>query len=189
MVRNTMTISLPNIGHIFTHCLRMISYSFLLFISPILSTLVPLFCSGIPLVYKFDTAMKPVPQNGSVYPLSGEFLEKKGLLRNALALEEELSTKIPGAMLLLLPVLLPLLQPLLQPLQVPLVRSYLYYLYCNLYYNHLTPTSLLTTSPTCRSSELSTFYSLLISPLLLLSSYFTLLFPFHSQDMICLMPI
>ena len=40
--------------------------------------------------------MKPIPQTGSVYPLSGEFLEKKGLLRNALAIEEELSTKIPG---------------------------------------------------------------------------------------------
>ena len=40
--------------------------------------------------------MKPIPQNGSVLPLSGEFLEKKGLLRNALALEEELSTKIAG---------------------------------------------------------------------------------------------
>ena len=52
--------------------------------------------NGIPLVYKFDQHMRPVPQNGSEFPLTGEYLEKKGLLRNALELENELSQKIPG---------------------------------------------------------------------------------------------
>ena len=41
--------------------------------------------NGIPLVYKFDRAMRPVVQELAVSPLSGEFLEKKGLLRAALA--------------------------------------------------------------------------------------------------------
>ena len=40
--------------------------------------------------------MRPLPLEGSEFPLTGEFLEKKGLLRNALALETELSQKIPG---------------------------------------------------------------------------------------------
>jgi 2,3-bisphosphoglycerate-dependent phosphoglycerate mutase len=41
--------------------------------------------NGIPLVYKFDMNMKPVVQDDASPPLSGEFLEKKGLLRAALA--------------------------------------------------------------------------------------------------------
>ena len=52
--------------------------------------------AGIPLVFKFDTNMMPVRHNRSEYPLSGEFLEKKDLLLNALAMERELSSKIPG---------------------------------------------------------------------------------------------
>lgn len=35
--------------------------------------------NGIPLVYKFDKKMKPVPQANAVAPLRGEFLEKKGI--------------------------------------------------------------------------------------------------------------
>ena len=33
--------------------------------------------NGIPLVYKFDMHMKPVPQKKAVFPLSGEYLEKR----------------------------------------------------------------------------------------------------------------
>ena len=52
--------------------------------------------NGIPLVYKFDKSMRPVQQERAVRPLSGEFLEKKGLLRAALAKEEELAMRVPG---------------------------------------------------------------------------------------------
>ena len=52
--------------------------------------------NGIPLVYKFDKNMKPIKQEKSVEPLSGEFLEKKGLLRAALAQEAELAMHVPG---------------------------------------------------------------------------------------------
>lgn len=50
----------------------------------------------IPLVYKFDQNMKPVSQSKAVPPLSGEYLEKRGLLKEALAKEEELAQKIEG---------------------------------------------------------------------------------------------
>ena len=33
--------------------------------------------NGIPLVYKFDRNMKPIVQPKAVFPLSGEYLEKK----------------------------------------------------------------------------------------------------------------
>jgi len=52
--------------------------------------------NGIPLVYKFDKNMRPIKQEGAVPPLSGEFLEKKGLLRAALAREAELAASVPG---------------------------------------------------------------------------------------------
>lgn len=52
--------------------------------------------NGIPLVYKFDKNMRPIKQEGAVSPLSGEFLEKKGLLRAALAREAELAASVPG---------------------------------------------------------------------------------------------
>lgn len=52
--------------------------------------------NGIPLVYKFDKNMQPMVQELAVPPVSGEFLEKKGLLRAALAREAELSAKVPG---------------------------------------------------------------------------------------------
>jgi 2,3-bisphosphoglycerate-dependent phosphoglycerate mutase len=45
--------------------------------------------NGIPLVYKFDINMKPLIQKKAVAPLSGAYLEKRGLLREALAREEE----------------------------------------------------------------------------------------------------
>jgi hypothetical protein len=35
-------------------------------------------------VYKFDRNMKPIVQPKAVAPLSGEYLEKRGLLRAAL---------------------------------------------------------------------------------------------------------
>jgi hypothetical protein len=52
--------------------------------------------NGIPLVYKFDLNMKPIKQENADGFLSGEFLEKKGLLRAALAEEERLSRAVPG---------------------------------------------------------------------------------------------
>jgi 2,3-bisphosphoglycerate-dependent phosphoglycerate mutase len=52
--------------------------------------------NGIPLVYKFNKKMEPVPQPMAVSPLSGEFLEKKGLLRAALEREAELAKNVPG---------------------------------------------------------------------------------------------
>ena len=57
--------------------------------------------NGIPLVYKFDKNMQPIIQELAVPPISGEFLEKKGLIRAALAREAELSAKVPGYDLLL----------------------------------------------------------------------------------------
>ena len=52
--------------------------------------------NGIPLVYKFDKSMKPIKQEDAEGPLSGEFLEKKGLLRNALQREAENYKFVPG---------------------------------------------------------------------------------------------
>ena len=52
--------------------------------------------NGIPLVYKFNKKMEPVIQPFAVAPLSGEFLEKKGLLRAALSKEAELAKNVPG---------------------------------------------------------------------------------------------
>ncbi len=52
--------------------------------------------NGIPLVYKFDHEMRPLTQERAVYPLSGEFLEKKGLLRAALDREQELAQSVFG---------------------------------------------------------------------------------------------
>eukprot|EP00607_Mallomonas_marina_P000688 CAMPEP_0182430730 /NCGR_PEP_ID=MMETSP1167-20130531/42895_1 /TAXON_ID=2988 /ORGANISM="Mallomonas Sp, Strain CCMP3275" /LENGTH=175 /DNA_ID=CAMNT_0024616153 /DNA_START=15 /DNA_END=538 /DNA_ORIENTATION=- len=52
--------------------------------------------NGIPLVYKFDKDMNPIPQEMAVHPLTGVFLEKKGLLRAALAKEMELAHHVPG---------------------------------------------------------------------------------------------
>ena len=50
------------------------------------------FPSGIPFIYKFDQCMKPLaPTKGSLTQLhtSGEFLEKPGLLNNALNAQKE----------------------------------------------------------------------------------------------------
>ena len=52
--------------------------------------------NGIPLVYKFDKKLKPIRQDNAAGVLSGEFLEKKGLLRAALAAEEKHSSLVPG---------------------------------------------------------------------------------------------
>ena len=51
--------------------------------------------NGIPLVYKFTKGCEPIPQENSVAPLSGEFLEKPGLLRGALAREKALVETAP----------------------------------------------------------------------------------------------
>lgn len=37
--------------------------------------------NGIPLVYKFDKNMNPVPHKNAVKPLSGIYLEKKAIIR------------------------------------------------------------------------------------------------------------
>jgi hypothetical protein len=39
--------------------------------------------NGIPLIYKFDKSMKPIPQPKAVLPCSGEFLGKKVLISSA----------------------------------------------------------------------------------------------------------
>jgi len=52
--------------------------------------------NGIPLVYKFDAEMKPLPQRKAVPPLTGEYLEKKGLLRAALEREDERFKRVEG---------------------------------------------------------------------------------------------
>jgi len=45
--------------------------------------------NAIPLVYKFDHNMRPIAQEKAIPPLSGVFLEKKDVLRQALLREEE----------------------------------------------------------------------------------------------------
>jgi len=57
--------------------------------------------TGIPIIYKFDRSMKPVPPSGdrqtaSQVHMNGLFLEKPGLLKEALKREEEWSTQVPG---------------------------------------------------------------------------------------------
>ena len=56
--------------------------------------------TGIPIIYKFDESMKPVPPDGgqgsSQKYMNGIFLEKPGLLAEALKREEEWSTQVPG---------------------------------------------------------------------------------------------
>ena len=52
--------------------------------------------NGIPLVYKFDANMRPVPQPKAVPPLSGEYLEKAGLLRAALEREAHYYERVQG---------------------------------------------------------------------------------------------
>eukprot|EP01033_Poteriospumella_lacustris_P008410 gene8410-6072_t len=52
--------------------------------------------NGIPLVYKFDKHLKPIPHKNSQPPLRGIWLEKKGLLKKALDREAELAQEIQG---------------------------------------------------------------------------------------------
>lgn len=53
--------------------------------------------NAVPLVYKFQRrTMQPVTQPDAVAPLSGEFLEKSGLLKVALEKEARLSRGVPG---------------------------------------------------------------------------------------------
>lgn len=57
--------------------------------------------TGIPVVYKFGRNMKPVPPEGNRQTafqvhMSGMFLEKPGLLKEGLKLEEEWSANVPG---------------------------------------------------------------------------------------------
>lgn len=55
---------------------------------------------GIPVVYKFDENMKPIPPDGgkgsSQKYMNGVFLEKPGLLAQALKREEEWCAQVPG---------------------------------------------------------------------------------------------
>lgn len=57
--------------------------------------------TGIPIVYKFDDKMNPIPpsadkQTASQVHMNGLFLEKPGLLREALAREAEWAEQVPG---------------------------------------------------------------------------------------------
>ena len=57
--------------------------------------------TGIPIVYKFDEDMKPIPPKGDKDTISqkymnGLFLEKPGLLKEALRREEEWQQRVPG---------------------------------------------------------------------------------------------
>jgi len=54
---------------------------------------------GIPLVYRFDTDMNPIPPNKNSLTLShtsGTFLEKPGLLKNAMERQKEWEQAFPG---------------------------------------------------------------------------------------------
>ena len=55
---------------------------------------------GIPIIYKFDQDMKPIPPDGgqgsSQKYMNGVFLEKPGLLATALKREVEWSNQVPG---------------------------------------------------------------------------------------------
>ena len=50
--------------------------------------------NAIPLVFKFHRNMTTTPLKDSVKPLSGQFLEKEGLLKAALAREEEFARRV-----------------------------------------------------------------------------------------------
>ena len=57
--------------------------------------------TGIPIIYKFDHHMKPIPpagdrQTACQVHMKGLFMEKPGLLKEALKREEEWSNQIPG---------------------------------------------------------------------------------------------
>jgi 2,3-bisphosphoglycerate-dependent phosphoglycerate mutase len=57
--------------------------------------------TGIPIIYKFDKDMKPIPPSGEAQTASqvhmkGLFLEKPGLLKEALKREDEWSMQVPG---------------------------------------------------------------------------------------------
>jgi 2,3-bisphosphoglycerate-dependent phosphoglycerate mutase len=55
--------------------------------------------NGIPLIFKFKAEggkLKPIVQEKSEAPISGEFMEKKGLLRKLLQKEAELAARVPG---------------------------------------------------------------------------------------------
>jgi 2,3-bisphosphoglycerate-dependent phosphoglycerate mutase len=57
--------------------------------------------TGIPIIYKFDENMKSIPPEGdrqtkSQIHMKGLFLEQPGLLKEALAREEEWSKQVPG---------------------------------------------------------------------------------------------
>lgn len=57
--------------------------------------------TGIPIIYKFDKTLKPIPPSGdqqtaSQKHMNGLFLEKPGLLKEALKREKEWSVQVPG---------------------------------------------------------------------------------------------
>jgi 2,3-bisphosphoglycerate-dependent phosphoglycerate mutase len=59
------------------------------------------FTSGIPIVYKFDKELNPIPPSKEEHSISqvhmnGKFLEKPGLLKEALKREAEWSKNVPG---------------------------------------------------------------------------------------------
>jgi 2,3-bisphosphoglycerate-dependent phosphoglycerate mutase len=52
--------------------------------------------NAIPLVYKFDSEMRPIRQENAISPLSGVFLEKKEVLKQALLKEEQHAASVGG---------------------------------------------------------------------------------------------
>jgi 2,3-bisphosphoglycerate-dependent phosphoglycerate mutase len=53
--------------------------------------------TGIPVIYKFDKDLRPIAQDGpSQIHTNGVFLEKPGLLKEALKREEEYASNVPG---------------------------------------------------------------------------------------------
>lgn len=57
--------------------------------------------TGIPIVYKFDKMLNPIPpsannQTASQLHMNGLFLEKPGLLKEALAREAQWAQQVPG---------------------------------------------------------------------------------------------
>jgi 2,3-bisphosphoglycerate-dependent phosphoglycerate mutase len=70
--------------------------------------------NGIPLIFKFkveDGKLKPIALEKSEAPISGEFMEKKGLLRKLLEKEKELAKRVPGFVPGFVPPVIPLDAP------------------------------------------------------------------------------
>ena len=89
---NIQNIAIPTVSKV---CIR--NRSLFNFFSRFICYKIP---QGIPIIYKFDKYMRPIPPDGgkgsSQKHMNGIFLEKPGLLSEALKREEEWSTQVPG---------------------------------------------------------------------------------------------